>query len=289
MVTGTVVVQDQRHLVSRHRHASPRQNRTLFTSSRPSRSTVSIAAGTALAAAAAATALTIGPASITRPAPRIAASRFDLAGHLAPGTGQHGASQHGASQHGADHGTAASKPGYSTDVAATLREQHAYQARAQAASNAAAVQRARLAARKALVLAEQEREPASQQPVTAQPATGQPATGQPATGQPTATAPAGSPQQIAMSMLADFGWSSSEFSCLDPLWERESGWNPYADNPISGAYGIPQALPGSKMASAGADWQSDAATQIRWGLGYIKATYGSPCGAWDHEESYGWY
>jgi hypothetical protein len=99
----------------------------------------------------------------------------------------------------------------------------------------------------------------------------------------------GSPQQIAMAMLASFGWSASQFSCLSALWDRESGWNPYAANPSSGAYGIPQALPGSKMAAAGPDWQTDAATQIRWGLGYIKASYGSPCGALGHEESSGWY
>jgi len=108
----------------------------------------------------------------------------------------------------------------------------------------------------------------------------------PAPAQPAAS---GSPQQIAEGMLASFGWSSDQFSCLDSLWERESGWNVYADNTSSGAYGIPQALPGSKMASAGPDWQSDAATQIRWGLGYIQASYGSPCGAWDHEEADGWY
>lgn len=84
-------------------------------------------------------------------------------------------------------------------------------------------------------------------------------------------------------------WSASEFGCLDSLWSRESGWSVTASNPSSGAYGIPQALPGSKMASAGPDWQTDAATQIRWGLGYIKSTYGSPCAAWPHEESTGWY
>jgi len=99
----------------------------------------------------------------------------------------------------------------------------------------------------------------------------------------------GNPQQVAAAMLAGYGWSSSEFSCLDSLWEQESGWNPYASNPSSGAYGIPQALPGSKMASAGPDWQSNAATQIRWGLDYIQATYGSPCAAWSHESSSGWY
>ena len=92
-----------------------------------------------------------------------------------------------------------------------------------------------------------------------------------------------------MGMLGSYGWSSSQFSCLDPLWNRESGWNVYAANPSSHAYGIPQALPGWKMASAGPDWQTDAATQIRWGLGYIKGTYGSPCGAWAHEQADGWY
>jgi hypothetical protein len=104
-----------------------------------------------------------------------------------------------------------------------------------------------------------------------------------------APVPSGSPQQIAMGMLGSYGWASSQFSCLDSLWNQESGWNVYASNPTSGAYGIPQALPGSKMASAGADWQTDAATQIRWGLGYIQSMYGSPCGAWAHEQADGWY
>ena len=106
---------------------------------------------------------------------------------------------------------------------------------------------------------------------------------------PPAPAPAGSAQQTAMGMLGSYGWSSGQFSCLVSLWNQESGWNVYATNPASGAYGIPQALPGSKMASAGADWQTDAATQIRWGLSYIKSLYGSPCGAWAHEEADGWY
>jgi hypothetical protein len=107
--------------------------------------------------------------------------------------------------------------------------------------------------------------------------------------QPAASAPSGSPQQIAEQMLSQFGWSSGQFSCLQPLWAQESGWNIYASNPSSGAYGIPQALPGSKMASAGPDWQSNAATQIRWGLTYIQGTYGSPCAAWSHEQADGWY
>jgi hypothetical protein len=99
----------------------------------------------------------------------------------------------------------------------------------------------------------------------------------------------GTPQQIAMAMLGSFGWSSGQFGCLNSLWAQESNWNVYAQNPYSGAYGIPQALPGSKMASAGADWQTSAVTQIRWGLGYIRSVYGTPCGAWSHETGYGWY
>jgi hypothetical protein len=98
-----------------------------------------------------------------------------------------------------------------------------------------------------------------------------------------------SPRRIAEAMLASFHWSSRQFSCLDPLWAHESGWNVTAYNPGSGAYGIPQALPGSRMASAGPNWQTNAATQIRWGLKYIKGIYGSPCGAWGHEQATGWY
>ena len=96
-------------------------------------------------------------------------------------------------------------------------------------------------------------------------------------------------QAIARDMLAARGWGADQFGCLVSLWDRESGWNVYAQNPSSGAYGIPQALPGSKMGSAGSDWQTNAATQIAWGLGYIADRYGSPCGAWSHSESAGWY
>ena len=88
-------------------------------------------------------------------------------------------------------------------------------------------------------------------------------------------------------MLASYGWQD-QWGCLDQLWQQESSWSVTAANP-SGAYGIPQALPGSKMASAGADWQTDATTQIKWGLGYIQSVYGTPCAAWSHEESAGWY
>jgi hypothetical protein len=100
---------------------------------------------------------------------------------------------------------------------------------------------------------------------------------------------AGDPQAIAEALLPKFGFSSSQMSCLIPLWAGESGWRVNAENASSGAYGIPQALPGSKMASAGADWQTNAATQIEWGLGYIAERYGSPCGAWGFKQSHGWY
>lgn len=99
----------------------------------------------------------------------------------------------------------------------------------------------------------------------------------------------GAAQQAASNMLGEFGWGQDQFSCLVSLWNKESGWNYQAYNSGSGAYGIPQALPGSKMASAGGDWQTNAVTQVRWGLGYISGRYGSPCGAWGHSQSTGWY
>ena len=99
----------------------------------------------------------------------------------------------------------------------------------------------------------------------------------------------GDPRAIAQALLPEFGFSSDQFSCLDSLWTKESGWNPSADNPTSSAYGIPQALPGEKMASAGADWATNPATQIRWGLGYIAEVYGSPCSAWAQSQANNWY
>ncbi|HST83218.1 MAG TPA: hypothetical protein VLL08_15895 [Kineosporiaceae bacterium] len=97
------------------------------------------------------------------------------------------------------------------------------------------------------------------------------------------------PKAIARIMAADRGWGAGQFSCLSSLWTRESGWNYRAMNPSSGAYGIPQSLPGSKMASAGSDWRTNPVTQITWGLDYIADRYGTPCGAWGHSESSGWY
>ena len=165
---------------------------------------------------------------------------------------------------------------------ARAEAQKAAARKAAAAKAAAAKAAAKAAAAKAAA------QQAAQQQATQQQATQQQAAQQ-TTAQPATSAPSGSPQQIAEQMLSQFGWSSSQFSCLQPLWALESGWNIYASNPSSGAYGIPQALPGSKMASAGPDWQSNAATQIRWGLSYIQGTYGSPCAAWSHEEADGWY
>jgi len=85
------------------------------------------------------------------------------------------------------------------------------------------------------------------------------------------------------------GWDEQQFSCLVALWDRESNWNVYAHNTKSGAYGIPQSLPGDKMATAGADWQTNPTTQITWGLGYIAGRYTDPCGAWTSSETRGWY
>jgi hypothetical protein len=97
------------------------------------------------------------------------------------------------------------------------------------------------------------------------------------------------PQTLARALMPQYGMSSSEFSCLDDIWSQESGWNVHADNPTSSAYGIPQALPGSKMASAGPDWVNNAETQIKWGLGYIRARYGDACSAWSFKRAHGWY
>ena len=89
----------------------------------------------------------------------------------------------------------------------------------------------------------------------------------------------GDARAIGKSLAAEWGWTGSEWTCLESLWQRESRWSPAAANSSSGAYGIPQALPGSKMASAGEDWKTNPATQIKWGLGYIKGRYTTPCGA----------
>jgi hypothetical protein len=125
--------------------------------------------------------------------------------------------------------------------------------------------------------------------VKAEPSVGEPA---PAAGGcetnvvPTPGPPeAGSLQDIAYQAVMGYGWGEQNYYYLLALWNRESGWNPTASNP-SGAYGIPQALPGSKM---GPGWESDPNVQINWGLQYIAGVYGTPCEAWASSENRGWY
>jgi hypothetical protein len=216
------------------------------------RITIAAAAGTVIAAAVIATGVVIGAAVVTsHSATPASAGQFGLDGDLGPAFDR-AQSFSRAQSFDPAHGT----------VGQTSQELHRILAKAQVADAAA-------------------RDPARRGQARRAPA--------PRAIGAAAAVTSGSPQQIAMAMLKQFGWSSGQFGCLDSLWERESGWNPFASNPSSGAYGIPQALPGSKMASAGADWATNAATQIRWGLGYIQATYGSPCSAWNHELADGWY
>ncbi|MSY53232.1 MAG: transglycosylase SLT domain-containing protein, partial [Actinobacteria bacterium] len=87
----------------------------------------------------------------------------------------------------------------------------------------------------------------------------------------------------------EFGWGEKQFSCLETLWFRESNWNHKAKNRSSGAYGIPQSLPGSKMAKFGSDWKTNPATQIQWGANYIDKRYGTPCEALDFSYAHNWY
>jgi hypothetical protein len=110
------------------------------------------------------------------------------------------------------------------------------------------------------------------------------------TGKHVLTAQVQAAKQYAQSKLASFGWTDpNEMVSLDRLWTRESGWQVDATNPTSGAYGIPQSLPASKLATAGADWRTNARTQIDWGLAYIRDRYGSPSKAWAHSQATGWY
>lgn len=96
-------------------------------------------------------------------------------------------------------------------------------------------------------------------------------------------------RSYAQEQALKYGWGASQFECLNKLWERESNWRHTADNPKSSAYGIPQALPGSKMASEGSDWETNPKTQIRWGLRYIESRYSNPCNAWQHFLKKNWY
>jgi ATPase subunit of ABC transporter with duplicated ATPase domains len=99
----------------------------------------------------------------------------------------------------------------------------------------------------------------------------------------------GSAKAIGREMAADRGWGDDQFSCLEKLWDKESGWRVNAENKSSGAYGIPQALPGEKMESVASDWRTNPRTQIEWGLRYVKSRYSTPCKAWSHFQANNWY
>lgn len=157
-------------------------------------------------------------------------------------------------------------------------------AAAEAARVAAEAEAARVAAEaaaKAQAEADAKRAAASQKSSRASARTAPPAAAGPVA--------SGSPREIGLQMVLARGWSEAQFACLDKLYMKESGWNPNAHNRSSGAHGIPQALPGSKMASHGSDWQTNPATQIAWGLDYIAGRYGDPCGAWSHSQAKNWY
>jgi hypothetical protein len=147
---------------------------------------------------------------------------------------------------------------------------------AQAAAQAAAAQAAAQAAAAAQVSAGT--------PDAAAPGNAYPSTGG-------VTVDPAAAQAYARSALPSYGWGDDQFGCLLSLWTQESGWRANALNASSGAYGIPQALPASKLAAAGADWRTNQDTQVNWGLAYIKSSYGTPCGAWNHEMSVNphWY
>jgi hypothetical protein len=138
----------------------------------------------------------------------------------------------------------------------------------------------RRAERQAALLAAQHTA-ATQAPVTPQGPPSSSDTGPPAVSAPQ---PAGSAQSYALTLAG-----AAQYPCVNAIFTRESGWNAAATNPTSGAFGIPQALPGSKMAAAGADWQSNPLTQVRWGIGYMNTVYGSPCAAWAHWQAAGSY
>ena len=104
------------------------------------------------------------------------------------------------------------------------------------------------------------------------------------------TAPStGTNRRLGRQMAAAQGWTGVQWDCLNNLWQKESGWSTRSSNSSGSAWGIPQALPGSKMASAGSDWRTNPATQIKWGIGYIDNRYGTACKAWAHWQSHNWY
>jgi hypothetical protein len=173
-------------------------------------------------------------------------------------------------------------------VTVDVREYRVAQAIKQAEERAAEARRqARIAARKAEAR-RQARIAAKKAAAEAERIAAQKAAEQAAAAAAASTDP-GTLRDMARQAMLDYGFGADQWTYLDQLVMRESGWNPQAQNASSGAYGLPQALPGSKMASAGADWQTNPVTQIRWMLGYIAERYGNPQNAWAHSQSVGWY
>jgi hypothetical protein len=122
-----------------------------------------------------------------------------------------------------------------------------------------------------------------------EPASDPPAGNPPSTSVPASCSEYDGNRATGCALLLEWGFSLDQMSCLDNLWTRESGWNHLAENPSSGAYGIPQSLPGNKMAEYGDDWRTNPVTQIQWGLSYIENRYGTPCSAWSFFQANNWY
>ena len=119
--------------------------------------------------------------------------------------------------------------------------------------------------------------------------TARPGPSSPAVPIPTSCAAYKGNQAIACAILPEWGFGIDQMACLIPMWTKESHWNERARNPSSGSYGIPQALPASKMAAYGADYLTNPTPQIKWGLSYIRSRYHSPCGAWTFWQAHNWY
>ncbi|HYH77430.1 MAG TPA: lytic transglycosylase domain-containing protein [Arthrobacter sp.] len=197
-------------------------------------------------------------------------------------------------------GTTAAVEGEFRQGQAALAAYEAAQAAKRAAAQEQARQKAEAAARAAdLAAAQKPVNPAPARPAPAAPAAPAPAPAPiPAPAPPPVVAPSvpggavndpAGAKSYAAGRLSAYGWGQDQFQCLAQLWTKESNWLTTATNPYSGAYGIAQALPPGKYASAGSDWLTSYRTQIEWGLGYIRDRYGSPCGAWSHSGQYNWY
>jgi len=216
----------------------------------------------------------------------VAAHRAVLARQAASTRQQAAAKRAAAGRRAAEQRAVAEHRATAEEAARQIAAQRAAEREAAEEAAAAAAQKAEHAAERA---AEEAAEEAAEQEAAEREAAERDSASRASRSSSRRSISGGSPRAIAASMVAARGWSSEQMSCLDSLWQRESGWNPHAANPTSSAYGIPQALPGSKMAAAGSDWADNPATQIEWGLDYIADRYGTPCGAWGHSESHGWY